>query len=59
MKQISITKCTDFYYPEAEHGILWNDANLNIPWPVKNPVLSDKDKLFTRFSEYDHDKLFA
>lgn len=51
-------KCTDFYYPGSEHGILWNDETLNISWPIENPVLSAKDKLFSRLSEYDNDKLF-
>ncbi len=36
-------KCTDYYHPNAERGIIWNDAQLNIPWPVKNPILSAKD----------------
>jgi dTDP-4-dehydrorhamnose 3,5-epimerase len=28
----------------SEHGILWNDPSLNIPWPMKSPVLSLKDR---------------
>jgi dTDP-4-dehydrorhamnose 3,5-epimerase len=36
-------KCTDFYHPEDEYGINWNDPDLAIPWPVTAPVLSDKD----------------
>lgn len=35
--------CTEIYAPEYERGILWNDPKLKIAWPVKNPVLSDKD----------------
>jgi len=38
-------KCTREYAPGAEAGIMWNDPQLNISWPVKNPVLSEKDKL--------------
>jgi dTDP-4-dehydrorhamnose 3,5-epimerase len=37
-------KVDDTYSPEHERGLLWNDAKLNIDWPVTNPVLSDKDK---------------
>jgi dTDP-4-dehydrorhamnose 3,5-epimerase len=36
-------KCTDFYDPSDEGSILWNDADLNIPWPIDDPQLSDKD----------------
>jgi dTDP-4-dehydrorhamnose 3,5-epimerase len=42
-------KCTDYYSPANEKGIAWNDATLNIPWPVKNPVLSDKDQTYPSF----------
>lgn len=36
-------KCSDFYHPECERGIIWNDAEININWGVQNPLLSDKD----------------
>lgn len=36
--------CTGIYGPKCESGILWNDPEIGIDWPVKNPVLSDKDK---------------
>jgi len=36
-------KCTDFYQPEQEHTILWNDPAIGIDWPVSDPVLSPKD----------------
>jgi dTDP-4-dehydrorhamnose 3,5-epimerase len=38
-------KCTDEYSPPDERGILWNDTEINIAWPLENPVLSAKDKL--------------
>jgi dTDP-4-dehydrorhamnose 3,5-epimerase len=38
-----IYKCTDFYSPQDEGGINWADAFLAIDWPVKEPLLSDKD----------------
>ena len=37
-------KCTDYYAPEDEGGLLWNDPEINIPWPVDNPQLSAKDQ---------------
>lgn len=37
-------KCTDFYSPEAEMSILWNDPGIGIDWPMTDVNLSDKDK---------------
>jgi len=37
-------KCTDYYDPSDEGSILWSDPDLNIPWPIANPVLSTKDE---------------
>jgi dTDP-4-dehydrorhamnose 3,5-epimerase len=36
-------KCTEFYQPSDEVGILWNDPSLAIEWPVKSPVVSARD----------------
>ncbi|EFD2081704.1 dTDP-4-dehydrorhamnose 3,5-epimerase, partial [Escherichia coli] len=36
-------KCTDFYDPNDEGGIIWNDSSLSIEWPVNAPILSKKD----------------
>ena len=38
-------KCTDYYNPADEGSLLWNDPDLSIPWPVKNPILSKKDSI--------------
>ncbi|MFC1822430.1 dTDP-4-dehydrorhamnose 3,5-epimerase [Thermodesulfobacteriota bacterium] len=38
-----IYKCGDFYNPDDEYGISWNDPMMNIEWPLKNPSLSNKD----------------
>jgi len=37
-------KCTDFYHPEDEGGILWNDPGIGIEWPLDDPLLSAKDQ---------------
>lgn len=44
-------KCTDFYMPEDEGGILWSDPELGIGWPVKNPLLSFKDGQYPRLCD--------
>ena len=38
-------KCSDFYCPEQEVGIAWNDPSLAISWPVDQPIVSDRDRL--------------
>lgn len=38
-------KCDDFYHPEDEGGLLWNDSDVGIEWPeIEDIILSDKDK---------------
>ncbi|SFM05193.1 dTDP-4-dehydrorhamnose 3,5-epimerase [Pelosinus propionicus] len=37
-------KCTDRYNPQAEMGIMWNDPDIGIQWPMVAPILSAKDK---------------
>ncbi|WP_315073091.1 dTDP-4-dehydrorhamnose 3,5-epimerase [uncultured Clostridium sp.] len=52
-------KCTNFYAPEYEGGIIWNDPDINIKWPinkVENIILSEKDKANQRLSELDLSK---
>jgi len=38
-----IYKCSDFYAPDDEEGILWSDPDIGIDWPITDPLLSDKD----------------
>jgi dTDP-4-dehydrorhamnose 3,5-epimerase len=47
-------QCTDFYAKESERGIMWNDTTLNIPWPIKDPILSEKDQIYPTFDELTH-----
>ena len=37
-------KCSDYYDPEDEVGLLWSDPDIGIDWPVKDPILSAKDR---------------
>jgi len=50
-------KCTELYHREDELGIAWDDPDLAIPWPVHDPVLSDKDCRFPRLREIAKDRL--
>ena len=40
-------KCTDYYAPEAERTLLWDDPEVGVQWPVQDPVLSPKDQTGT------------
>ena len=37
-------KCSAFYDPDDERGLLWSDPDIGIDWPVKNPIVSEKDQ---------------
>jgi len=43
-KSIVLTRCTNEFDSDLERGILWNDPKIGINWPIKNPILSEKDK---------------
>lgn len=51
-------KCSDFYTPGCEHGIIWNDPSLNIHWPTTTPILSPKDEIYPSLREIPHEQLF-
>jgi dTDP-4-dehydrorhamnose 3,5-epimerase len=44
-------KCTEIYHPEDEFSVAWNDPDLGIPWPVSDPILSQKDLSAPRLRE--------
>ncbi len=46
--------CTDFYHPEEEGGIMWNDPSIGVKWPMEKgiqPILSEKDKKYPSFED--------
>jgi dTDP-4-dehydrorhamnose 3,5-epimerase len=47
-------KCTNLYHKESESGIIWNDAELNIEWGIKDPLVSSKDLELSSFSNCDN-----
>jgi dTDP-4-dehydrorhamnose 3,5-epimerase len=44
-------KCTDYYHPEDEAGLIWNDPTVAIDWPVQNPTLSARDQKLPTLKE--------
>ena len=50
-------KCTDFYAPDDEGGILWSDQSIGIDWPVTDPMLSDKDSKYSCLEDVSPERL--
>ena len=46
-------KCSNIYNKDSEDGILWNDTDLGIDWGINDPILSEKDTLNQRFSDFN------
>jgi dTDP-4-dehydrorhamnose 3,5-epimerase len=46
-------KCTNYYNPQSEVTILWNDRNLKIDWQIDNPIISPKDNEGVLFKDFD------
>ena len=47
-----IYSCTKYRDKNSEVGIMYNDKDLNIKWPVRNPIVSDKDRSNLSFKDY-------
>ena len=52
-------KCTDYYDPNSEFGILWNDNDLNINWGILDPLLSEKDSNLPKLKDQINLPLFS
>jgi dTDP-4-dehydrorhamnose 3,5-epimerase len=52
-----VYKCTDYYRPDDESGILWNDPKVGIDWPLDAPLLSEKDKVYACLSNINESLL--
>jgi dTDP-4-dehydrorhamnose 3,5-epimerase len=50
-------KCTEYYCPETESAICWDDPEIGIDWPIENPVLSQKDSSLPRLKDIDRSRL--
>jgi dTDP-4-dehydrorhamnose 3,5-epimerase len=50
-------KCTDYYNAECEGGVIWNDPDIGIAWPVEAPLLSEKDAKYTCLKDIPVEKL--
>ena len=48
-------KTTEEYAPEYERGIIWNDPDIGIKWPIEEPILSPKDAALPRLKDADND----
>ncbi len=51
-------KCSDFYSPPDEKGVLWSDPDIRIDWPIQEPILSDKDGKYPVLSKIPSEQLF-
>lgn len=50
-------KCTDVYTPAAEGGIVWNDPDIGVEWPLHNVEISDKDQKYPKLRDISVDRL--
>jgi dTDP-4-dehydrorhamnose 3,5-epimerase len=51
-ENIVVYGCTNYRDKDSEMGVMWNDADLKIKWPIKKPIISDKDKNNISFKEF-------
>ena len=52
-------KCTEYYAPQNELTLAWNDPDIGIQWPLESPQLSEKDACGPRLKDLPKDRLFA
>jgi len=51
-ENIVVYGCTKYRNKNSETGVIWNDDSLNIKWPIKKPIISNKDKNNISFKEF-------
>jgi dTDP-4-dehydrorhamnose 3,5-epimerase len=50
-------KCTELYHPETEQGVAWDDPDLEIAWPTREPLLSARDRGHPRLRDVPEGRL--
>ncbi len=50
-------KCSDYYDPSDDRGVLWSDPAIGIAWDVAEPIVSGKDQQYPRLAEVPHEML--
>jgi dTDP-4-dehydrorhamnose 3,5-epimerase len=45
-------KCTEYYHPGDEIGVVWNDPDIGIEWPMDQPILSEKDRMLPALADF-------
>ncbi len=54
-----VYKCTDYYHPEDEDGVSWQDPAIGIDWPITDPLLSDRDAGLPLLADMEPERLPA
>ncbi len=52
-----VYKCTNFYHPESQQGIRWDDPALGIDWPLEQVILSTRDAAYPLLADQSEDLL--
>ena len=58
-KALFCYKCTDFYNPSTDRGVVWNDKTLGIKWPTVKPLVSPKDQLLPPLADIQKQHFLA